>query len=74
MLFRLLENAFASQKIESRYFKILISDSYHHTPGRGKLLIPPGAAFSQISVSPQQKKGEGVTAIKQFTKYELSHT
>ena len=59
-MLRLLENAFASLKIES---KVLLMPPgkflpYHHPPDRGKLLIPQAAFFFK-SVLPQQKvRGE----------------
>ena len=51
MLFRLLGNAFVSKKIESRNVysyppgQNSPPGSYHHPPGREKLLIPPTRRF-----------------------------
>ena len=65
MVFRLLKNAFVSQKIESIHFyswppKAILSPRFLLSPhpGGGKLLIPRQAAFFKY-LFPQQKGGGG---------------
>ena len=63
IVFTLLENAFASQKIESTDFylsvQVKLSPGFLSLtpPSRGTLLVPPGSAFSKI-YSPQQQGGQ----------------
>ena len=58
MVFRLLENALVSQKIESRKFTI---GFYHDPPSRGKLHIPQGQRF--LKIYPQQLTGRKETIL-----------
>ena len=56
MVFRLLENAVASQKIESRHLYLCPRQNpppgYNQPPGRGKLLIPQASVFFEQSIPP----------------------
>ena len=55
MVFKLLENAFASQKIESWHFHSCFSRQNITLPGRGKLHIPQKAALFGKFVLPSSK-------------------
>ena len=70
VLFRLLENAFASQKLNPDISKSSSQILIITPQAEENYSFPQGQHFLKY-VSPQQKKGERVTAIKQFIKYEL---
>ena len=63
MVFRLLENAFANQKIESTLYSCpqakLSPTCLSSPPGRRKLLISPQAAFFFENLISLSKKGMG---------------
>ena len=63
-IIRLLESAFASQKIESRHFysctpsKNSSAGSYHHTQIEENYSFPPESIFFKINFPSQQKGGK----------------
>ena len=68
-IIRLLESAFASQKIESRHFysctpsKNFSAGSYHHTQIEENYSFPPESIFLKI-ISPPSRKGGNYALLK----------
>ena len=59
---KLLENAFFKQTIELFIFTYVspqncLQGSYHHSPGRGKTLIPNGSRFSKFIYPLAEREG-----------------
>ena len=64
MVFRLQENAFATQKTNIDVFAQVPHwqncppGAYHHSQCRNKLLISPGSVFSKIFFPPAKRRGK----------------